>query len=182
MKRIALAIACALPLAGCSSDPEVSARNASAEEVAKKVEAAGGTGNFFNPGQWHSTVTLEEMTMPGMPPEVAEQMKSIQGRTQTNRSCLTAEQAKRPKEDFFGGRDNCRYERFNMGDGEIDAVMNCSEDGATQRMTMAGTYSGDAYNMQMTMQSAAGGDEARMGMRMRVDAKRIGACTGKASG
>ena len=178
MTRTAFLLACALPLAACNSDPEVRAENASTEEVARKVEAAGGSGNFVNPGKWQSTVTIEEMTMPGMPPEMAEQMKAVQGRTQVNESCLTPEEAKRPKEDFFGGKDNCRYERFTMGNGKIDAVMNCSEGGATQKMTMAGTYSGDSYNMQMTMQSAAG-QEAGMGMKMRVDAKRIGECTGK---
>lgn len=182
MTRIALLLAAALPLAGCNSDPEVSARNASAAEVAQKLEAAGGTGNFVNPGKWQSTVTVEDMTIPGMPPEVAERMKSVQGRTQVTESCLTPEEAKRPKEDFFGGNENCRYDRFAMGDGKIDAVMKCSEGGATQTMTMAGTYSGDSYKMGMTMESAGGGSETGMKMKMRVDARRIGACTEKETG
>lgn len=181
MTRTAFLIAFALPLAACDSDPQVSAKNATAEEVAGKLEAAGGSDTFVNPGLWRSTVTLDEMTMPGMPPEAAAQMKSVQGRTQVNESCLTPEEAKRPKEDFFGGKDTCRYERFNMANGKIDAVMNCSESGASQKMTMAGTYSGNAYNMQVTMQ-AGGNDGGGMGMKMRVDAKRIGACTGKESG
>lgn len=181
MTRTLFLLACALPLAACDSDPEVSARDASAEEVAHKVEAAGGSGNFVNPGQWRSTVTIEEMSVPGMPPQVAEQMKSMQGRMQVNEQCLTAEEAKRPKEDFFSGKGNCRYERFDMAGGKIDAVMKCSEGGAAQTMTMAGTYSGNAYNMRMTMQSTGGGEDSGMGMKMRVDAKRIGACTEKAS-
>lgn len=181
MTRTAAFIACTLLLAACNSDPEVRAENASAQEVAEKVEAAGGSDSFVNPGQWRSTVTIEEMTMPGMPPEVAEQMKSIRGREQTHEQCLTPEQAKRPKEDFFGGKDNCRYERFAMGNGKIDAVMNCSEGGATQKMTMAGTYSGDSYRMQMRMEAAPGGQVGGMAMKMRVDAKRIGECTGKES-
>ena len=179
MTRTALLIAFALPLAACDSDPEVSARNASAEEVARKVEAAGGSGNFVNPGKWQSTVTLQEMTVPGMPAAVADEMKRAQGRTTTSETCLTPEEAKRPGEDFFGGKDNCRYEKFNMGNGKIDAVMKCSEGGAAQTMTMAGTYSGNAYQMQMTMQSQGGGEDGAMAMKMRVDAKRIGACTGK---
>ena len=114
-----------------------------------------------------------------MPAGVADEMKRAQGREMTSETCLTPEEAKRPKEDFFGGKDNCRYERFNMGNGKIDAVMNCSEGGGAQTMTMAGTYSGDAYQMQMTMQSQGDGEDGAMAMKMRVDAKRIGACTGK---
>ena len=179
MTRIALVTAAALAIAACNSDPEVSAENASAEEVADKLKAAGGSGSFVNPGLWRSTVTLEEMAMPGMPAEVAREMKKAQGEPQTHEQCLTPEQAKRPKEDFFGGRENCRYERFSMGNGRIDAVMNCSEGGATQKMAMAGTYSGNAYNMQMTMQAAEAGGTPGMSMKMRVDAERIGECTGK---
>ena len=179
MKQIALLIACALPLGGCNSDPQVSAENASADDVARKVEAAGGSSTFVNPGLWRATVTLDEMSMPGMPAQLAEQMKSVQGHTRTDQQCLTPEEAKRPKEDFFGAKDNCRYERFSMGNGKIDAVMNCSENGGTQKMTMAGTYSGDAYQMQMSLQAAEAGETAGMAMKMRVDAQRIGECTGK---
>ena len=178
MKHTAFLIACALPLAACNSDPQVTAENASAEEVARKVEAAGGTANFVNPGLWQSTVTLEEMAIPGMPAGALEEMKRAQGRQMTDKQCLTPEEAKRPKEEFFGGKDNCRYERFEMGNGKIDAVMNCAEGGGTQKMTLAGTYSGDSYAMQMSMQAADKG-EAAMSMKMRVDAKRIGECTGK---
>jgi hypothetical protein len=181
MTRTALLIAFTLPLAACNSEPEVSAKNASAAEVAQKLEAAGGTGNFVNPGKWQSTVTIQDMTVPGMPPEVAERMNSVRGRTQVTESCLTPEEARRPKEDFFGGNENCRYDRFSMGDGKIDAVMKCSEGGATQTMTMSGTYSGDSYKMGMTMESAGGASQAGIRMKMRVDAKRIGACTEKES-
>jgi hypothetical protein len=182
MNRIALLLGLALPLAACNSDPQVSAENASAEDVAKKIEAARGSTSFVNPGKWQSTVTLEQMTMPGMPPEVAERMKSMQGRAQVNESCLTPEDAKKPKEDFFSGNDNCRYERFEMGGGKIDAVMKCSEGGASQTVTMAGTYSGDAYNMQMSMNAAPDAEgQGAIAMKMKVDAKRIGACDGKES-
>ncbi len=182
MKHIALLTACALPLAACNSDPQVSAENASAEEVSQKVEAAGGTDTFVNPGLWRTTMTIDEMSVPGMPPEAAAEMQKMQGRTTTAEKCLTPEDVKKPKEDFFGGNDNCRYERLTMGNGKIDAVMNCTGDGATQKMTMAGTYSGDTYNMRIEMTPASGGETAGMGMKMRVDAKRVGQCTGEEDG
>ena len=178
MNKIALVIACTLPLAACNSEPEVSAENASAEDVAQQVRDAGGAGAFVNPGKWQSTVTIEEMSIPGMPPEAAAQMKGMAGRQQTHETCLTAEEAKRPKEDFFNAGKNCRYERFDMGGGKIDAVMKCSEGGGTHTMTMNGTYSGDRYDMRMAMEAGAGGEQG-MGMKMRVEARRVGECTGK---
>ncbi len=179
MNHTAYLIACALPLAACNSDAEVSAENASVEEVAQSVGAAANVGDFINPGLWRTSMTIDEMTVTGMPPAAAAQMQKMQGRTTSDEKCLTAEDVKQPKENFFGGEESCRYERFDMGNGKIDAVMNCSAGGATQKMTMAGTYSGDAYNMRMAMQSAGGGETAGMGMKMRVDAKRIGQCTGE---
>ncbi len=181
MIRTALLIAAALPLAACNSEPEVRAENASVEDVAESVGAAAGSGNFINPGLWRTSMTIDEMTVPGMPPEAAAEMGKMKGRTTTDEKCLTPEDVKKPKEDFFGGEENCRYERFTMGNGKIDAVMNCTGGGATQKMTMAGTYSGETYTMRMEMQSAGGGETAGMGMKMRVDAKRIGQCTGEKS-
>lgn len=183
MNRAAMLIACALPLAGCDSSPEVSERNASVSDVANKVAEASGDESFVRPGQWESKVTIEDMSMPGMPPEMAAQMKGFTGRVETHQSCLTPEEAKKPKEDFFaGGNENCRYDRFDMGGGKIDALMKCTDRGATQTMTMTGQYTPDTYAMRMSMNSAGGeGPDAGMSMKMRVEAKRVGACTGKES-
>jgi hypothetical protein len=180
MKRFVIAIACALPLAGCNSEPEVRAENASVGEVAAKVADAD-IESFVRPGKWQSSVQIEKFELPGAPPEAADAMRSMAHRAQVNESCLTPEQAKRPKEDFFAGEGkNCRYERFAMGNGKIDAVMKCAGDGMAQTMAMQGTYGPDAYQMRMSMNAQAGaGPPGGMTMTMRVDAKRIGECDGK---
>ena len=181
MRQFLIAVACALPLAGCNSQPEVRAENASVEEVADKVADAGGSDQFVRPGKWQSRVQIERFELPGAPPAAAEAMRSMQQRSQVHESCLTAEEARRPKEDFFAGEGkNCRYERFTMGNGKIDAVMKCSGDGMAQTMAMQGTYGPDAYQMRMSMNAQAGsGPPGGMTMTMRVDAKRIGECDGK---
>ena len=180
MKRFVIAIACALPLAGCNSEPEVRAENASVGEVAEKVAEAGRGESFVRPGKWQSRFEIEKFEIPGAPPEAADAMRSMAHRAQVNESCLTPEQAKRPKEDFFAGEGkNCRYERFTMGNGKIDAVMKCSSQGMAQTMAMQGTYGPDAYQMRMSMDAKAGsGPPGGMTMTMRVDAKRIGECDG----
>ncbi len=184
MKSALILIACAIPLAACGSEPEVDVKNASVGEVAREVAESGTQGEFvMRPGKWSSKVRIEEVSAPGMPPEVARQMQDMFAARQPQgfESCLTEAQAKRPGEDFFSGKsDQCRYDHFKMGDGKIDAKMRCQAGGATQVMAMAGNYSRDSYSMTMSMDQQ-GGPEAAAGlrMRMRVDAKRIGECTGK---
>ena len=183
MKLIAL-IACALPLAACNNSPKVDAKNASVAEVAQKVREADIDQSFVRPGRWESKVTVEQFEIPGMPPEMAQRMKSMMAERQEHGfvTCLTPEEIKRPKEDFFAGKNKeCRYEHFTMGGGKIDAVMRCdNKSGSAPTMQMAGTYSPDAYQMHTSMKMAAGtGGEKGMSMQMRIDARRVGECTGK---
>ena len=181
MRYSIVLMAFALPLAACNQGPTIHEENASAAEVQREIAKAGGSDSFVRPGLWESKVTIEEMSMPGMPAEMASKMPSFGGRVETGQSCLTAEEAKRPKEDFFAGDNkNCRYDHFTMAGGKIDAAMKCTVEQASQTMTMKGSYTPDTYNMQMSMTAQGGqGYDAGMTMRMRVDARRVGECTGK---
>ena len=183
MKHAAILLACALPLAACDSKSEVDARSASVEDVAEQVADARGSDSFVRPGKWRSSVQIEEFDLPGAPPEAASAMRSMHNRAQVSESCLTPEEAKRPKEDFFAGSNkNCRYDHFTMGGGKIDAVMKCTGEGMAQTMAMQGTYGPDAYQMRMSMKAEAGsGPAGGMTMKMRVDAKRVGECDAKAA-
>ena len=184
MRLLFLAAGAAVLLAGCGkSEPTVEAKDATAGEVAQKVREAGADQSIVRPGLWESNVTIQQLDMPGMPAEVQQRMKAMMAEKQEHKfqTCLTAEDVKRPKEDFFAGKNNeCRYDNFTMGGGKIDAVMHCGKGGAKQTMQMAGTYSPESYEMQMSTKTESGGAEARgMAMRMRVEAHRIGECTGK---
>ena len=185
MKHAAVLLACALlcplALAACNREPEVRASNASVEDVANKVADARGSDSFVRPGKWQSRVQIEEFNLPGAPPSATAAMRSMHDRVQVYESCLTPEEAKRPKEDFFAGANkNCRYDHFNMGNGKIDAVMKCSEGEMGQTMAMVGTYGPDNYQMQMSMKAQGGpGPADGMTMKMRIDAKRLGACDAK---
>ena len=178
--RTALLIACLLPLAGCNQEPKVNEKDASVAEVAQKVRESGGDQAFVRPGLWESKVTIERFDVPGMPAEMAQRLKTMMAENQEHgfQTCLTAEDVKRPKEDFFAGKNNqCRYEHFTMGDGKIDATMRCGKDGGSQVMQMAGTYSPESYQMQTSMKME--GREAPQGgitMAMRVEAQRVGEC------
>jgi hypothetical protein len=183
VKRAATLLAFAA-LAACNSDPQVDAKNASVAEVAEKVRKSGAGEAFVRPGLWESKITIEQLDLPGMPPEMAGKMKQMmaQNQPQAIKNCLTPEDVKKPKEDFFAGQNKgCRYDRFTMGGGKIDAVMRCGGEQGAQVMEMAGTYSPDAYRMQMSnkVEAAAKGAQGAMAMRLRIDARRVGECSGK---
>jgi hypothetical protein len=179
MSRTIFLLGIILPLAACGSKPAVNEKNASVEEVANKVREVTQEEGFIRPGKWQSTVTIDQMDVPGMPPEAADRMKKMVAQGHTTETCLTPEEAKQPKADFFSGNDNCRYDHFTMGGGKIDAEMRCDQEGGVQVMQMAGTYSPDSYQMHMT--SKGGAAAHSMTMKMSVDAKRVGECTGKES-
>lgn len=179
MRYATILLAAAFPLAACSQEPEVDARNASVEEVAEQVREAGESDRFIRAGQWVSTVTIDEVNAPGMPPQATQQMRSMMGEGRQFESCLTEADARRPREDFFAGtNDQCRYEHFTMRAGKIDARMRCAQGDVTQVMEMDGSYSPDSYEMRMATRLEGAPEPASgMTMKMRVEAKRIGECT-----
>jgi hypothetical protein len=172
-----------LILAACNSGPTVTATNATGAEVAAKVKAANLDTPFVSPGRWEGTMTISEMSIPDMPPQVAAQMKTAMGKPKTFVSCLTPEEAKAPKEGFFGGEQkSCKFAHYTMGNGKIDAEMTCNERGAARTMKMSGTYSPDTYAMTVASTGsggAKGGPMSNMSMKMSMSGKRTGACTGK---
>jgi hypothetical protein len=174
-------------IVGCNKQPEVKATNASVAEVAEKVREASSSDSFVRPGLWQSKVTVEQLDMPGMTPEMAQRMKSAMASNQQHefQSCLTQADVKQPKEDFFAGKNNqCRYDHFTMGGGKIDALMHCGSDGSGQTtMQMTGAYSPEGYQMQMSSKAEGGGPGGTgMAMRMHVEAHRVGECTGGQKG
>jgi hypothetical protein len=139
MKTILCVIACALPLAACNKGPEINEKNASVAEVAQKVREAARTQSMIDPGRWETKVNLLDVDIPGMPPQMATQMKQTMSKMQEHNfaSCLTEEDVRRPKEDFFAGNSkDCRYDHFTMSGGKIDAALRCEGKPEGGAMTM----------------------------------------------
>lgn len=172
-------------LAACDSGASVSATNASVEEVAKKVEAARLDETFFRAGKWTVKGQVDDVQVPGMPPELAAQMKQRGRDMPGTESCVTEADAKKPAADFFTGNKSCKYDHFTMGGGKIDARMRCGAGGGTQLTTMTGTYGAETYRMALTtaMENPAQGGASEMAqgmagmtMKLSVEGKRIGDC------
>ena len=166
----------AFAVAGCSSQDSIEAKNESVESVAQKVASS----SFkFNPGRWEATVKLEKLDIPGMPPEAKKMMQQHMSATQTSVSCLTPEKAEKPDASFFQpDASGCIYEKFDMADGKLDAVMTCENGGQMQKISLNGTYDEENYNMRMSSEGV-GPDGKPVSMDMTVVSRRVGECNGK---
>jgi hypothetical protein len=165
-----------LALAGCGKKAEVEVKNASVAEVAAKMKEAGVDKTTLHPGLWAVTVKVDNISAPGVPPEMEQQMRKGIGQTRTMTECMTQEQAKKPFENFAKGQDDCRYDHFTMGDGKVDSKLICTKDGLSRSMLLQGTYSPEQYNMQMQSEALGQGRIKRINMSMTLNAKRAGEC------
>jgi hypothetical protein len=178
MRLHLLPLALLLPLAACDSSPTVIASNATQKEVGDKIAAATGSDVMVSPGRWEGVMTMQEVDVPGMPPAARAQMLKEMGQGKPFVSCVTEEDVKTQKAFFTGGEDDksCKYDRFVMAGGKVEAVMNCDHGGGNKMaMHMAGSYSNNEY--QMTIASKGEGTGA-MSVKMTVAGKRIGQCKG----
>lgn len=183
MRNLMLALPL-LILAACDHSPTVEAENASVAQVADKVREVGGDSAMtVRPGQWESSVELESIDIPGMPPQAAAQMKKTMASVATgHKSCLTEEQARRPKEDFFAGTEsNCRYDKFSMGGGKMTGTMRCTspQGGGTQLIEFNGTYGPEYYRMRMASTVEGASPAGPMKMVMNMASKWVGDCDAK---
>jgi hypothetical protein len=182
MKQLACVAASVLCLAACNKGPQVNLKNATGNQVAQAVKQAGvmNSGQMVQPGLWESKVTVEEMNMPGVPAQYLDRMKQsmAEHRNQASRRCITADEVKQPKEDFFGADKSCKYDHFTMGGGKIDIAMVCHEDETTNTMNVSGSYTPTTYSIDSAM-TGSGGAQNGMTMKMHVDSHRVGECTGK---
>jgi hypothetical protein len=164
----------ALALGACSKGG-VTAKNESAESVAKKVAASD---LKPNPGRWQTTMKIEKMDMPGMTPQMQESLKKSSAMAQSIYTCLTPEQVNRPDAGFFGAHQSgCTYQHFTMAGGQIDAELTCNRGAVQMHMTMQGTYSPDSYSVRVINQGEMGPGRT-MSTTMAMEAHRVGNCNG----
>lgn len=128
--------------------------------------AAGAANSPVTPGKWQTTTTVESMTMPGMPPEMAKRMM---GKPMSATICITAKEAAAGPRDVIGKSNGaCRYRSFSAAAGRISAVMECKTDAPTpQQIAIAGSYSPSAYDIRSKMSGGAVQSVSRtMGKRL----------------
>lgn len=188
MRRLTLAAASVLALAACKPGPstvesaretgEIRLENASTEEVVRQNEAARGK-HRIEPGQWENSYQLVSIDMPGLPEgPLREQMMA-----ETKRPPRVVRECRKAADDkaidftkLSPTQQNCRFGKYVLAGGRIDATMECQGPFGPIRMSIAGTQSGAAYDVTMTQSTTAPGQTAQSKMTMRMTGKRVGDC------
>ena len=97
--RLPLVLLAATLAAACNKEADVDLTNATPEQVANAMKESGIASDMRQPGLWATTMTVTDMQVPGMPPEMVERMKQTLGAGQRQEVCVT--QAEIDKLDSF---------------------------------------------------------------------------------
>ncbi|WP_343344041.1 DUF3617 domain-containing protein [Sphingomicrobium sp. XHP0239] len=177
--RTPIILAALLALGACGQNadeaeaqPETN-EGLSAEDIENEMGSAMSRGDFLSPGLWESSIRLDSIDMPGLTDAQRDDMRTAMG-GQTFRTCLTRAEVERPDARFFTGNDtDCTYDSFTLEDGRIESDLVCTIAGTPQRMSLAGEYGPERYDLTMQADSLA---QDGITMAMRVEARRVGAC------
>ena len=174
---IAITVFSALALAGCNkaADPAQSPEQAASAAI-KAAETM-----RPQPGKYRVTTRITNMSIPGMPDEMAAGAKKMFSTTgNSTEFCLSEADAKMGQEEMIkrAAKGKCTYERFSAADGKLDAAMTCDTgQGMQTRAAVTGTISPTGSSLTMkseaTIPDLPGG---KMQMDMSVDTQRIGEC------
>lgn len=181
MIRPISAIAAILALAACGSEP-------GEPRTAEEVVAEAGTLEKPRPGQYSTSVELTEFSVPGLPPQQAEQLRAMMGNVQQEGSsyCLTEAEANKGFEETVkrmtegNGQMKCTFDRFEAEGSKLDAALSCTgPQGMDAKIALNGTTGAEASSMRMKMsQKAPMIPAGEMRMEMKMDSKRTGDCPG----
>lgn len=119
------------------------------------------------PGKWQATMIIENMSMPGMPPEALAMMK---GRPTVTTYCMTPEEAEADPRKLLDTEKKCKFNSFNLSGGKMSAEMVCQTEQGPATMTIEGSYTATSYETRQTMKAGP------MTMASRNSAKWLGPC------
>jgi len=180
MKRITGIAGAALALsllAGCGSKENTDTGPKTMEQA--KEEAA--ELDRPEPGQYKQSIEITKFEIAGMPKVQSDQLKGMMQKAEEQQFCLTPEQSQQGFKEMFenvGKGGECKYSRFDVSGGRIDAQMDCaSKEQGSATFVLAGTVSSTGSDItvdvdQKNPNSPMG--NAKIGMHMKTE--RTGEC------
>lgn len=132
----------------------------------------------LQPGKWRSTTQFSDISIPGMPPQVAQMMRQQMARGTSVEYCLKPEDVRRPGAEALGNdqTQDCRYEEWSHTGGKMRATIVCKMEGkGTMRSVMVGTGSSTSYRTTIDT-TITHPQQGVMNMKGTVSGQRIGAC------
>lgn len=164
-----------------------------ASAAAILVAACGGAGGgpaHIQAGQWEMKAKLTQIDAPGAPPQALAPMQAQLNREQTNRTCITADQAANPLRQFremmTRGQPGaaCTTDEDTFANGVIRIRVTCrSSNGqpGTGTMSMEGSFTDTTLQARMNINAegpGAGGAAQSLRMTTEIRGSRVGECQG----
>ena len=166
MRRTSLCTAAALTVAGCNAQQQTAAARANA---ASEVT--------LQPGEYEYDAHTIEMKIPGKSADYDATMVAQERNDQsTVRHCVDRQEALDPRLIFSFQNKSCRFPKFAMTGGKIDARMVCQSDNASDVHVITGTYTATSFSVDL-VNSQPSGPQAGYEDKSHLDGKRIGPCT-----
>lgn len=130
----------------------------------------------LTPGAWEETVVFALDSVNGSA-DLAARMGKALPTPQPRQSCLTARDLQNPQGIFLAGAEqSCRFQRFTMADGRINAAGECSDGhGQTMHVEGDGTYTATGYDFTFKGTGQVG--KLALAFRGRDSGRRMGICT-----
>jgi hypothetical protein len=158
-----------------------------APSLALLAACSGGGSDQIQPGMWETTTRMTEIEVPGMPPEIAQQMKAqMQNQSQTQSQCITPEQAANPAGNVLNqGSDaqGCNFSDSTFAGGRINVRGTCPGPGGQGSATMSweGSYTATTMEGRIRAEVQAPAGAAATGpqtirMSGTLSARRTGEC------
>jgi hypothetical protein len=130
----------------------------------------------LTPGLWEETLIYALDGVNGSEAAAAH-MRSALPSPQPRRTCVTMSDLQNPQDLFLAGAEqSCRFGRFVMSDGRIDAAGDCSDGhGQTMHVEGRGRYTPTDYDFTFTGTGRTG--HLALTFRGRDSGRRIGVCS-----
>lgn len=165
-----------LALAGCDKSDKGPKTMEQAKQEAAQLERP-------KPGLYKQTMTITKFEIPGAPPEMAAQIQAAMTKAQEHDFCMTAEMANQGFRDMFdkvGKGGECKYERFDVSGGQLDAVLNCANASEGKgRIAMNGKVGEEGSDITVAIDQQGGQTPmANAKIAMHLVSQRVGECTG----
>lgn len=172
-KSIAFSCLIALTLGACGkSAPDEQAAAGGALEKAVEVAFQ------MQPGKYRTSVVVQKVEVPGMPANVADQMKAMMSKNASSESCITPDRAAKGvevmKEQMAKGQ--CTFDKFDATGGTVDAAFTCkSGEQMTVKATSKGSYTPTGSVIQATGDMIGPGGKS-IHIEHTITTERIGDC------
>lgn len=172
-----LAACCALFVTACGeSNPDAAQPS---QDDAKQGAEPFAQDFRLEPGKYRTTVSIDSLDMPGLPPQVAQQTRAMMADAASAESCVTSRDAARGIEVIKRqvARGDCEFQKFETHGDTVEAAFQCrTGDGMTMVATSRGTYSSTGSKVSLTG-DLAGPNGKAMHIEQTVTTERIGDCS-----